>query len=151
MNTSFARLSQVRPGDTIATSSGYGRLMVTGEYAVPSGAQLGTAYWGNGPCDDFLFENPKCLRNPPPWDAMFTSAATFADAPDSEQGNATVLDVLAPGGVRPGDLPGLKAAVNDLLTDPTLQGMNASHDQLHPAADRPDQGPAGRLWTYPSS
>ena len=125
VSTSYARLSQVRPGDTIATSSGYGRLMVTGEYAVPSSAQLGAAYWLNGPCDDFLFENPKCLRNPPPWDAMFTSAATFAGAPDSEQGNATVLDVLAPGGVRPEDLPGLKAAVNDLLIDPTLQGMDA--------------------------
>ena len=57
---------------------------------------------------------------------MFTSAATFADAPDSEQGKATVLDVLAPGGVRPGDLPSLTAAVNELLIDPTLQGMNAS-------------------------
>ena len=34
--------------------------------------------------------------------------------------------MLAPGGVRPGDLPGLTAAVNDLLVDPTLQGMGAS-------------------------
>ena len=126
VSTSYARLSHVRPGDTIATSSGYGRLMVTGEYAAPSGPQLGAAYWLNGPCADFIFENPQCLRNPPPWDAMFTSAATFADAPDSAQGNATVLDVLAPGGVRPGDLPGLTAAVNDLLIDPTLQGMGAS-------------------------
>ncbi len=126
VSTSYARLSHVRPGDTIATSSGYGRLMVTGEYAAPSGPQLGVAYWLNGPCDDFIFENPQCLRNPPPWDAMFTPAATFADAPASAQGNATVLDVLAPGGVRPGDLPGLTAAVNDLLTDPALQGMGAS-------------------------
>jgi len=126
VSTSYAQLSHVRPGDTIATSSGYGRLMVTGEYAAPSGPQLGAAYWLNGPCADFIFENPQCLRNPPPWDAMFTSAATFADAPGSAQGNATVLDVLAPGGVRPGDLPGLTAAVNDLLIDPTLEGMGAS-------------------------
>ena len=126
VSTSYAQLSQVRPGEVIATSSGYGRLMVTGEYAAPPGSQLGAAYWLNGPCADFIFENPKCLRNPPPWDAMFTPAATFADAPASEQGNATVLDVLAPGGVRPGDLPGLTAAVNDLLIDPTLQGMGAS-------------------------
>jgi len=116
---------RVRPGDTIATSSGYGRLKVTGEYAAPSSAQLGAAYWLNVPCEDFIFENPQCLENPPPWDAMFTSAATFAGAPGSEQGNATVLDVLASGAVRPEDLPGLKAAVNDLLVDPTLQGMGA--------------------------
>ena len=96
VSTSYARLSHLRPGDTIATSSGYGRLMVTGEYAAPSGPQLGAAYWLNGECADFIFENPQCLRSPPPWDAMFTPAATFAGAPDSEQGNATVLDVLEP-------------------------------------------------------
>jgi putative ABC transport system permease protein len=123
VSTSYARISHVRPGDTIATSSGYGRLTVTGEYAVPSGPQLGTAYWLNGECADFIFESPKCLQSPPPWDAMFTPAATFAGAPDSEQGNATVLDVLAPGGVRTEDLSGLKAAVNNLFIDPTLQGM----------------------------
>ena len=126
VSTSYARLSHLRPGDTIATSSGYGRLMVTGEYAAPSGPQLGAAYWLNGECADFIFENPQCLRSPPPWDAMFTPAATFAGAPDSEQGNATVLDVLAPAGVRPGDLPGLTAAVNELLIDPTLEGTGAS-------------------------
>lgn len=125
VSTSYARLSQVRPGDTIATSSGYGRLMVTGEYAAPSGPQLNTAYWLVGPCDDFLYENPGCLQNPSPWDAMFTSPATFAGAPASEQGNATVLDVLAPGGVRPEDLPGLEAAVNDVLVNPTLEDMGA--------------------------
>jgi len=91
----------------------------------PSGPQSLAAYWLNGECADFIFENPKCLRNPPPWDAMFTPAATFDDAPPSEQGNATVLDVLAVGAVRPEDLPGLKAAVNGLLIDPTLQGVGA--------------------------
>jgi putative ABC transport system permease protein len=125
VSTSYARLSHVRPGDTIVTSSGYGRLMVTGEYAAPSGPQLNAAYWLNSECADFIFEYPGCLRNPPPWDAMFTSAATFAAAPNSEQGSATVLDVLASGDVRPGDLPGLKAAVNELLIDPTLQGTGA--------------------------
>jgi len=35
VSTSYARLSHVRPGGTIATSSGYGRLTVTGEYAPP--------------------------------------------------------------------------------------------------------------------
>ncbi len=126
VSTSFARLSHVRPGGTIATSSGYGRLTVTGEYTIPSGQQLGTAYWLVGPCEDFPFEEYQCYRNAPPWDAMFTSASTFAGAPDSEQGQATVLDVLAPGRVQPGDLPSLTAAVNELLTDPILQGMNAS-------------------------
>jgi hypothetical protein len=125
VSTSYARLSHVQPGSTIATS-GYGRLMVTGEYTIPSGPQLGTAYWLNAECADFIFENPKCLRSPPPWDAMFTPAATFAGAPDSAQGNATVLDVLASARVRPGDLPTLKAAANELLTDPSLQELNAS-------------------------
>ena len=125
VSTSYARISHVRPGNPIATSSGYGRLTVTGEYAVPSGPQLETAYWLNGECADFIFESPKCLPNPPPWDAMFTPAATFAGAPDSEQGNATVLDVLTPGGVRTDDLPGLKAAVNNLFIDPTLQELGA--------------------------
>src|SRR4029077_3559792 len=98
VSTSYARLSQVRPGDTIDTASGYGRLTVTGVYAVPSGPQLGAAYWLNSECADFIFENPNCLVNPPSWDAMFTPAATFDNAPPSEQGNATVLDVLALGG-----------------------------------------------------
>jgi putative ABC transport system permease protein len=126
VSTSYARLSQVRPGDTIATASGYGHLAVTGVYAVPSGPQFGTAYWLNSECADFIFENPTCLINPPPWDAMFTPAATFGNAPPSEQGNATVLDVLTSANVRPADLPALKAAVNELLTDPSLQELNAS-------------------------
>ncbi len=127
VSTSYARLSHVRPGGTIATSSGYRRLTVTGVYAVPSGQQLTTDYWLVGQCEDFPFEAPGCRRTPPtPWDdALFTSAATFAVAPPSEQGGATVLDVLAPGGVRPSDLPGLKAAVSELLVDPTLQGIGA--------------------------
>jgi putative ABC transport system permease protein len=125
VSTSYARITHVRPGNPIATSSGYGRLTVTGEYAVPSGPQLETAYWLNGECADFIFESPKCLPNPPLWDAMFTPATTFAGAPDSEQGNATVLDVLTPGGVRTEDLPGLQAAVNNLFTDPTLQELGA--------------------------
>src|SRR5262249_14870825 len=73
-----------------------------------------------------IFENAKCLQSPPPWDAMFTPAATFARAPDSAQGSATVLDVLVPGGVRPEDLPGLKATVNGLLVDPALQATGAA-------------------------
>jgi putative ABC transport system permease protein len=124
VSTSYAMLSHLRPGDTIGTSSGYGRLTVTGEYQVPSVQQLGTAYWLDGPCEDFPFEDA-CVKPPPIWDAMFTSAATFAGAPDSEQGNATVLDVLVSSSVRPGDLPGLKAAVNNLLIDPTLEEMGA--------------------------
>jgi hypothetical protein len=126
VSTSYARLSRVRPGDTIATASGYGHLTVTGVYAVPSGPQFGAAYWLNSECADFIFENPQCLKSPPPWDAMFTPAATFDNAPPSEQGNATVLDVLASARVRPGDLPTLKAAANELLTDPSLQELNAS-------------------------
>jgi putative ABC transport system permease protein len=125
VSTSYSRLIHVQPGDTIA-AQGYGRLVVTGEYAVPPGPQLTTAYWLVGPCDDFPFE-VVCTRPPaPPWDALFTSAATFENAPPLDQGDATVLDTLAPDRVRPSDLPGLKAAVNELLTDPTLEEINAS-------------------------
>ncbi|MGH3121533.1 MAG: hypothetical protein ACRDND_11000, partial [Streptosporangiaceae bacterium] len=92
VSTSYARLGHLRPGDTIATASGYGRLTVTGEYAVPSGPQLTTAYWLVGSCDDFPFEDPCTVKPPPPpWDALFTSAATFANAPPGEQGSASVL------------------------------------------------------------
>src|SRR6516225_1796735 len=105
---------------------GMAALPSPGSTRPPSGPQSLAAYWLNGECADFIFENPECLKNPPPWDAMFTPAATFGNAPASEQGNATVLDVLAAGGVRPADLPALKAAVNELLTDPALQEINAS-------------------------
>jgi hypothetical protein len=125
VSTSFARLSHVRPGGVVAASSGFGRLTVSGEYAVPPDQQLVTAYWLDGPCEDFPYEDP-CVKSPPLWDAMFTPASTFAGAQNGEQGQATVLDVLAPGAVRPGDLGPLTAAVNELLTDPTLEGLNAS-------------------------
>ena len=125
VSTSYARLSHVRPGSTIA-ASGYGRLMVTGEYTVPSGPQLGTAYWLNAECADFIFESPQCLRNPPPWDAMFTPAATFAGAPDSAQGNATVLDVLAPGRVRPGGPAGPQGGGERTAHRPQPPELNAS-------------------------
>ena len=131
VSTSFARLGQVRPGDTIDSPSGYGRFTVTGEYAVPSLQQLATPYWLVGPCDDFGYEdscagNSNSISAGVRWDAMFTVAATFARAPVSAQGQAAVLDVLAPGGMRSGDLNPLTSAVNELLTDPLLQGMNAS-------------------------
>jgi hypothetical protein len=130
VSASFAGLSHLRPGDTVVTS-GAGRLTVTGEYAVPSGQQLMSAYWLDAACNDFAYEH-SCTVNsarnssPPSWDAMFTSAATFAGAQASLQGQVAVLDVLAPDGVRSSDLGTLTAAVNELLTDPSLQSMNAS-------------------------
>jgi hypothetical protein len=145
VSTSYARLSHLRLGDTIATASsagaaGYGHLTVTGEYTVPSAPQLMTAYWLTGPCDDFSFENP-CPQqegvDPPPWDALFTPAATFAGAPVSDQGNASVVDVITPGGVRQGDLGALRAAVNELLTDPAFGQTGASPTSSIPQlADR---------------
>lgn len=133
VSTSFAAVSHLRPGDTIAASE-YGRLTVTGEYAVPSAEQLSTAYWLDSACTDFSYESPcNGSSSPANWDAMFTPAATFAGAGVAQQGQATVLDVLAPGGVRAGDLPSLTAAVNELLTDPSLQSMNASMSSSIPA------------------
>jgi putative ABC transport system permease protein len=137
VSTSFARMSHVRPGDTIGSSSGYGRFTVTGEYTVPPIQQLDTPYWLVGPCDDFAYEDP-CGGNPNSatsgvrYDAMFTTAATFAGAPPSAQGQAAVLDVLAPAGLRAGDLGPLTAAVNELLTDQGLQGLNATMNSSIP-------------------
>ncbi|MBV9448461.1 MAG: hypothetical protein JO345_21460 [Streptosporangiaceae bacterium] len=137
VSTSFARLGNVRPGDTIASTSGYGRFTVTGEYAVPPISQLDSPYWLVGPCDDFGYED-SCAGNQNSaiaasrWDAMFTAPATFAGAPVSAQGQAAVLDVLAPGGMRAGDLAPLTAAVNELLTDPGLQSTNASMSSTIP-------------------
>jgi hypothetical protein len=107
VSTSYARLSHVQPGSTIA-ASGYGRLMVTGEYTVPSGPQLGTAYWLNAECADFIFENPKCLSAPRPGMRVH-SRGTFDNAPPSEQGNATVLDARV--GPRAARRPAYQAAV----------------------------------------
>ena len=149
VSTSFARISHLRPGDTVAAPAGYGRLTVTGEYTIPSVQQLGTAYWLDGPCIDFPYEDP-CTKPPLIWDAMFASASTFANAPDSEQGQATVLDVLAPGGIRPGDLESLTAGVNELLIDPTLQGINASMTSSIPQMIGQITA-AGRRWMCRSS
>ncbi len=125
VSTSFAALSHVRPGDTVVSSSGFGTLTITGEYTVPPSQQLVSAYWLVNACLDFPYEYI-CTRHPPVWDAMFTAAATFADAPGGAQGQAAVVDELAPDAVRAADLGPLTAAVNELLTDPVLEGMNAS-------------------------
>ncbi|HEX6525523.1 MAG TPA: hypothetical protein VF070_36760 [Streptosporangiaceae bacterium] len=131
VSTSFARLSHVRVGDTVANQSGSGPLEVIGEYAVPSNQQLDTAYWLADACLDFPYEY-QCTQNPALWDAMFTAAATFAGAPGAVQGQAAVVDELVTDGVRSADLGPLTTAVNELLTDPILQGMNASMSSAIP-------------------
>lgn len=130
VSTSFASLGRVRPGDTFAASSGFGRLTVTGEYAAPGTRQLSTGYWLTGACDDFSYEDP-CLSSSgatraAQYDALFTPAATFAAAGPAAQGEASAFYQLAPAGVRAGDLPALTAGVSQVLTDPRLQLMNAS-------------------------
>ena len=132
VSPSYAAEYGLKPGSTIATQPAwYGTLTVTGVYAIPPLAQLNDAYWLDGPCADFAAEDPctgssLAAQSQQHWDALFTSAATFAGAPPAEQGQAAVWEVLSPGGVRSGDLGPLTAAVNEFLTDPGLQAANAS-------------------------
>jgi len=130
VGTSAATNFHFRPGQRIP-SSGYGHLTVTGVYAIPGSQQLNTAYWVNAACDDFAYED--CFANSAPasansnsWDAMFTPAATFLDQDLALQGQALVVDEVAADGVRPADVGTLSSAVTELLTDPSLEGANAS-------------------------
>lgn len=124
---SFASTLHLRPGDTVRTRvASLATLTVTGVYAAPSASDLASPYWLAGGCD-FPHEH-SCNQNsaggPLSPDALFTSAATFAGAPVAVQGAASALWVLNPGGVQPGDLGAVTAAVNEFLTDQTLQAAN---------------------------
>jgi hypothetical protein len=132
VSVSFARESHLKPGDVAGLPPGYGKLIVTGEYAVPSVPELnGDPYWLSALCDDFTFEDP-CPTSGPggsggaAWDAVFTPAATFAAAPAAEQGTALVIDALSPASVRPGDIGLLGGAVSELTADTSLLQANIS-------------------------
>jgi putative ABC transport system permease protein len=133
VSQSYARAAGVKPGATIPTTSGYGRLDVTGEYAVPSAGEVTSdPYWQSAQCDDFLVEDPCPTAgggsggSGPSWDALFASEATFSGAPASEQGDATLLDTLNSANVRASDINALTSAVNELNADPTLESDNIS-------------------------
>jgi putative ABC transport system permease protein len=130
VSQSYANTAGVKPGGTIATSSGYGKLRVAGEYAAPSAGEVTSdPYWLSAQCDDFSVEDP-CPTvgsdSGAHWDALFASAATFNDAPASEQGDGTMLDILNPADVRPSDINALTSAVNELSADPALEAGNIS-------------------------
>jgi putative ABC transport system permease protein len=129
VSQSYARTAGVKPGGTIPATSGYPVLRVTGEYAAPSAGEVTSdPYWQAAQCDDFVFEDPcpTAGGGDAHWDALFASAATFNDAPPSEQGDGTVLDTLNPAGVRPSDLSALTSAANELSTDQGLEALNIS-------------------------
>lgn len=130
VSQSYARTAGVKPGGTIPTTSGYGALHVTGEYAAPSaGGLTSDPYWLSAQCDDFIVEDPCPTAgggSGAHWDALFASEATFNDAPASEQGDGTVLDTLNPAGVRPSDISALTSAVNELSADTALEQDNIS-------------------------
>jgi len=132
VSTSYARVGNLRLGDAVDSTSGYGRLVITGEYTPPTAEQQQTEpYWLVGPCDDFGYEyscsgGQNSATAPVRYDAMFTPAGTFAATSASEQGQAWVLDSIQPDNIRAGDLGNLTAAVNELVTDSTLQNMIAS-------------------------
>jgi putative ABC transport system permease protein len=130
VSQSYASTAGVKPGGTIPATSGYGTLHVTGEYAVPSAGELASdPYWLSAQCDDFIVEDPCPTEGSGSgghWDALFSSEATFSDAPVSEQGDATVLDALNPAGVHSSDINALTSAVNELDADPALQLDNIS-------------------------
>jgi putative ABC transport system permease protein len=130
VSTSFAAAFGVHPGSVLATAE-FAKLTVTGEYAIPSSSELTTAYWLTGACSDFPFPHelpctpdtvtlgPSSRQRP---DAMFTPQSTFASAP----GDVTLLYILSPTGVRGTDLATITSAVNEFLTDPAVESVNAS-------------------------
>ena len=130
VSRSYASAAGVKPGGTITTTSGYGTLRVTGEYAVPSVGELTSdPYWLSAQCDDFIVEDPCPTEgggSGAQWDAVFASQATFNDASAVVEGNATVLDTLNPAGVRSSDINALASAVNEVNADLSLQADNIS-------------------------
>ncbi len=133
VSSSYARVSGLRPGDTVSTSSPYGRLTVTGVYSVPSAAELNSAYWLDGPCDDFAAEDSCTAKSPGGGggpDAMFTPVATFTSRSSGNgppaQGQATVWLVLAGDSVRPADLGPLASAAGRVAADTGLGAQNIS-------------------------
>lgn len=131
VSTSFAAAFGVHPGSVLATA-GFNNVTVTGEYAIPSSSVLTSSpYWLTGTCTDFPFPHelpcapnsqalgPSSRQRP---DAMFTPESTFVSA----AGDATLLYILSPAGVRATDLGTITSAVNELLTDPSLVEFNAS-------------------------
>jgi hypothetical protein len=130
VSRSYASAAGVKPGGTITTTSGYGTLRVTGEYAVPSVGELTSdPYWLSAQCDDFIVEDPcptEGAGSGAQWDAVFASQATFNDASAVVEGNATVLDTLNPAGVRSSDINALASAVNEVNADLSLQADNIS-------------------------
>lgn len=134
VSASYARGSGLRPGDTVSTSSLYGRLTVTGVYAVPSAAELSSTYWLDGPCDDFAAED-SCTGGganaATQWDAMFTPESTFQpqaswNGQPVPQGQATTWLVLTGDKVRSADLGPLAAAAGYLTSDTALGAQNIS-------------------------
>jgi putative ABC transport system permease protein len=130
ISRSYASAAGVKPGGTVATTSGYGTLRVTGEYAVPSVGELTSdPYWLSAQCDDFIIEDPCPTEgggSGTQWDAVFASEATFNNASAVVQGNATVLDTLNPAGVRSSDINALASAATEVTADPSLQADNIS-------------------------
>ncbi|HEX4834388.1 MAG TPA: FtsX-like permease family protein [Trebonia sp.] len=133
VSAAYATAAHVATGGTIDTGrTGYGTLHVTGEYALPSAAELANdPYWLGAQCDDFsgpCASGANDVNGPSvkTFDALFTPVATFDQAPDTIQGAATVVLALNPDGVRSGDLGNLSAAVGELTNDQTLSSDNIS-------------------------
>jgi putative ABC transport system permease protein len=130
VSTSFATAFGVHPGSALTTLP-FGGLTVTGEYAIPSSAQVAGPYWLTGTCTDFPFPHempcatdtqplgPSSRQSP---DAMFTPESTFTTAP----ADLTLLYVLSPAGVQATDLGTITSAVNEIISDPTIESLNAS-------------------------
>ncbi len=109
-------------------------LVITGEYKV-SVPETIAPYWFNAGPRYFPYElaasyNPSA---PPPFDAMFTPAATFDSGPAAAQGNDVVDMSLIPGHLRGSDVTLLAGAMQGMLADKVLAGEGATIESEIPS------------------
>ena len=130
ISASFAAALHLKPGDTLATqAAGLAALTVTGVYAVPSSADLTSAYWLDGACSDFSFEHSctSAPAPPAPRPRRLTRCSPTpprSAAPPGVQGQAAAWWVLNTGNVQASDLGTLSSAVSGFLNDPALQAAD---------------------------
>jgi putative ABC transport system permease protein len=132
VSSSLALINHWHVGQQV-TVPGWKPLMITGEYRITV-PETAAQYWFNGGTRYFPYEagsgpSPAAV----PYDAMFTPEATIDNGPADTQGNDVVDMSLIPGHLRGADVPGLAAAMNEMLLDPVLTESGATLESEIPA------------------